>query len=66
MTGTGRAARNPMRERGFMRSERVLTSSLCRLGTFGDENDIAFLKWDDNRNWSEPGRAAWSTESGKR
>jgi len=29
------------------------------------ENDIAFLKWDYNRNWSEPGWDAvpWKTEA---
>ncbi|MFC6645513.1 alpha-galactosidase [Granulicella cerasi] len=28
------------------------------------ENDIAFLKWDYNRNWSEPGWEDEATESG--
>jgi alpha-galactosidase len=31
-----------------------------------NENDIAFLKWDYNRNWSEPGWPAVSPEDQKR
>jgi len=30
------------------------------------ENDIAFLKWDYNRNWSEPGWPAVATEDEKK
>ena len=31
-----------------------------------DENDIAFLKWDYNRNWSEPGWPAVTPEDQKK
>ncbi|WP_183764310.1 alpha-galactosidase [Tunturibacter empetritectus] len=31
-----------------------------------DENDIAFLKWDYNRNWSEPGWPAVAPEDQKK
>ena len=31
-----------------------------------NENDIAFLKWDYNRNWSEPGWPAVAPEDQKR
>ena len=31
-----------------------------------NENDIAFLKWDYNRNWSEPGWPAVASEDQKR
>jgi alpha-galactosidase len=31
-----------------------------------DENDIAFLKWDYNRNWSEPGWPAVAPEDEKK
>jgi alpha-galactosidase len=41
--------------------EDVKQYTLAWLDKLVTENDIAFLKWDYNRNWSEPG---WSTAPG--
>ena len=41
--------------------EDVKQYTLAWLDRLVTENDIAFLKWDYNRNWSEPG---WSTAPG--